>query len=47
LFYLIEAARGRPLSERVQEFGFRVGLALLVMLMIFTFWNDIAHFAAS
>lgn len=47
LFYLIEAARGRPLSERVQEFGFRVGLALLVMLMIFTFWNDLAHFGAS
>jgi regulator of sigma E protease len=47
LFYAIEAVRGRPLSERVQEFGFRVGLALIVMLMIFTVWNDISHFASS
>jgi regulator of sigma E protease len=47
LFYAIEAVRGRPLSERVQEFGFRVGLALIVMLMIFTVWNDLSHFGAS
>ena len=39
LFYGIEAARGKPLSERAQEFGFRVGLA--VMLMIFATFNDI------
>jgi regulator of sigma E protease len=47
LFYGIEAIRGRPLSERVQEFGFRVGLALIVMLMIFTVWNDLSHFRSS
>ena len=47
LFYGIEAVRGRPLSERVQEFGFRVGLALILMLMIFTVWNDLSHFSAS
>jgi regulator of sigma E protease len=47
LFYAIEAVRGRPLSERVQEFGFRIGLALIVMLMIFTVWNDISHLASS
>jgi regulator of sigma E protease len=41
LFYGIEAARGRPLSERAQEFGFRIGLALVVMLMIFATFNDI------
>lgn len=41
LFYGIEAARGKPLSERAQEFGFRVGLALVVMLMIFATFNDI------
>jgi regulator of sigma E protease len=40
LFYGIEAARGRPLSERVQEIGFRIGFALVVMLMIFTVFND-------
>lgn len=43
LFYLIEAVRGRPLSERAQEMGFRVGLAIVVMLMIFATFNDIIH----
>jgi regulator of sigma E protease len=47
LFYGIEAARGRPLSERTQEIGFRIGLALVVMLMIFATFNDIIHLAAS
>jgi regulator of sigma E protease len=41
LFYAIEAARGKPLSERAQEVGFRIGLALVVMLMIFATFNDI------
>ena len=47
LFYAFEAIRGRPLSERVQEFGFRIGLAIIVMLMIFTVWNDLSHFGSS
>jgi regulator of sigma E protease len=41
LFYAIEATRGRPLSERAQEMGFRIGLAIVVMLMIFATKNDI------
>ncbi len=41
LYYGIEAVRGRPLSQRVQEFGFRVGLALVFTLTVFTFINDI------
>jgi regulator of sigma E protease len=47
LFYGIEAARGRPLSERAQEVGFRIGLAIVVMLMIFATFNDILHLATS
>jgi regulator of sigma E protease len=47
LFYAIEAVRGRPLSERVQEVGFRIGFAIIVMLMIFTVWNDVSHLRAS
>ena len=43
MFQAIEAARGRPLSERAQEMGFRVGLALVLMLMIFATYNDILH----
>lgn len=47
LFYGIEALRGRPLSDRAQEIGFRIGLALVVMLMLFATWNDIVHLGSS
>ena len=47
LFYLVEAIRGRPLSERAQEMGFRIGLGLVLMLMVFATYNDILHLAAS
>jgi regulator of sigma E protease len=47
LFYLIEGVRGRPLSERAQEVGFRIGLAIVLMLMIFAPFNDIIHLTTS
>jgi regulator of sigma E protease len=47
LFYAVEAVRGRPLSVRAQEVGFRIGLALVLMLMVFATYNDILHLAAS
>jgi len=47
LFYAIEAVRGRPLSERAQEMGFRIGLGLVLMLMVFATYNDILHLASS
>ena len=47
LFYAVEAVRGRPLSERAQEMGFRIGLGLVFMLMVFATYNDILHLAAS
>jgi regulator of sigma E protease len=43
LFYAIEALRGKPLSERAQEMSFRVGFALVLMLMLFTTYSDILH----
>ena len=43
LFYGIEAIRGKPLSEYTQEIGFRIGLAFVLMLMIFATWNDLIH----
>jgi regulator of sigma E protease len=46
LFYAIEAARGRPLSDRAQEYGFRIGLAIVLLLMIFATFNDILHLAS-
>jgi regulator of sigma E protease len=47
LFYVIEGVRGRPLSERAQEVGFRIGLAIVLMLMIFATFNDIVHLTTS
>jgi len=43
LFYAVEAVRGRPLSERAQEMGFRIGLGLVLMLMVFATYHDILH----
>jgi regulator of sigma E protease len=41
LFYAAEAVRGRPLGQRAQEYGFRIGLALVLMLMVFATWKDL------
>lgn len=43
MFYAIEAMRRKPLSERAQELGFRIGFALVIMLMLFATWNDLLH----
>ena len=40
VYYLIEAIRRRPLSPRAQEWGYRVGFAIVGTLMIFTLLND-------
>lgn len=41
LFYVFEAIRGKPLGEKYMEYGFRIGLTLVLMLMIFATWNDL------
>lgn len=41
LFFACEAIRGRPLGERVQEYGFRIGVVLVFSLMLFVIINDI------
>ena len=40
-FYTAEALRGRPLAEKVQEYGFKLGFILLFALMAFTLFNDV------
>jgi regulator of sigma E protease len=40
-FYAFEAVRGRPLSERAQEIGLRIGIALVALLVVFTTSHDI------
>jgi regulator of sigma E protease len=42
LFYAIEWLRGRPLSARAQDIGFRIGLAAMGGLMVFATFNDIS-----
>lgn len=42
-YFLIESIRGKPVSEKTQEWGFRVGLTLLIGLMILAFYNDFAR----
>jgi regulator of sigma E protease len=43
MFYAYEAVRGKPAGERLQQMGFQVGLALLMMLMVFVNFNDIMN----
>lgn len=44
LFYGVEALRGKPLGERAQEVGLRLGLVFVIGLMIFATFNDILRF---
>ena len=41
MYYLVEIIKGSPVSERAMEFGQRVGLALLLVIMAFAFYNDL------
>lgn len=41
VFYAFEALRGRPLSDRIQEYAFRAGIAFVLALTVFVTWNDI------
>jgi len=43
LFYSFEKFFGRPLPEKAQEVGMRIGLAMVVSLMVFATWNDLVH----
>jgi regulator of sigma E protease len=43
MFYAIEAVRGRPLSEKAQEIGFRIGFAFVAMLMLLATWSDLTR----
>ena len=40
-YYAAEALRGKPLAERVQEYGFKIGFAFIAMLMVLTVFNDL------
>lgn len=43
LFFFLEAVRGRPVSIRVREVAQQAGMFVLLMLMVFVFYNDITR----
>nr|WP_207186309.1 RIP metalloprotease RseP [Rhodocyclus purpureus] len=43
LYYLAEIIKGTPLSERTMEIGQRIGIALIALLMVFAFYNDLSR----
>jgi len=43
MYYLVEIAKGSPVSDRVLDIGQRIGLALLFTLMAFAIYNDISR----
>ena len=43
LFYFIEAIRGRPVPEKIQEWGYRIGFAIVIALMVISTWNDLQN----
>lgn len=45
VYYAIEAVRGKPMGEQAQEWGFRIGFSLVIMLMVVGTWNDLVRVA--
>ncbi|MBI4847995.1 MAG: RIP metalloprotease RseP [Nitrospirae bacterium] len=43
MFFTIEAVRGKPLSEKIMGIANKIGMALLMMLIAFVFYNDIVR----
>jgi regulator of sigma E protease len=43
LYYACEGVLGRPLGERAQDVGFRLGLAVVLGIFILATWNDLAR----
>lgn len=47
MYYIIEAIKGSPVSESAMEFGQRLGMAVLLTLMVFAFYNDVTRLFGS
>jgi regulator of sigma E protease len=43
LYYSLEVLTGRPVSTRIWEISQRAGLAVLLLLMVIAFFNDIVR----
>lgn len=44
MYYLFERVTGKPVSEKIQMIGFRIGFVLLISLMVYVTFNDISSF---
>ena len=42
-YYIVELVKGRPLSDEAQAFGQRIGIAVLLVIMVIAFYNDISQ----
>lgn len=47
MYYAVEIVKGSPVSERVMDFGQRIGIALLMTMMAFAFYNDLNRLLSS
>lgn len=43
LFYLVEMVRGKPLSEKAQTFGLKIGMTLVIGVMLLAMYNDLSR----
>ncbi|MEO0683189.1 MAG: site-2 protease family protein, partial [Pseudomonadota bacterium] len=43
MFFAFEAVRGKPMGEKLQEYATGLGLALVLLLMVFVTWNDVSN----
>jgi regulator of sigma E protease len=47
MYYIVEAVKGSPVSDRITELGQRFGMAALFTMMVFAFYNDITRLLGS
>jgi len=43
MFYAFEAIRGKPISERIQEYALKAGMTFVVFVMLLATWNDLVQ----
>jgi regulator of sigma E protease len=43
MYHIAELIQGKPVSERVMQIGQQIGMALLLTLMVFAFYNDLTR----
>ncbi|HCA27622.1 MAG TPA: RIP metalloprotease RseP [Betaproteobacteria bacterium] len=46
MYYIVEIFTGKPVSDRAMEIGQQIGMAILLLLMLFAFYNDINRLIA-